>query len=239
MNDSKPLHEANENDTLPSSSVGLSLSVAAAATDDDNVAVCQKNHDKGNGSDNNNNLPNANAAINQQQQEQLLPIEYQLYEVDLTDPNMDPLEYTFRRFVPIPKQYYWDNTTTDTEQAEEVLANTETTETNSTDDDDDDDDGANYNNSNQHVNSNNQHVSSQDLPLKIKFWHCSIYYLGEALKKAEGAGGVIANLLGLNDGPFEYVTNRMTEEEMAASRRNVELRREEREEVERRMESAA
>ncbi len=32
-----------------------------------------------------------------------LPLEYQLHEVDLTDPDMDPLEYTFRRLVPIPR----------------------------------------------------------------------------------------------------------------------------------------
>lgn len=32
-----------------------------------------------------------------------LPLEYQLHEVDLTNPDMDPLEYTFRRLVPIPK----------------------------------------------------------------------------------------------------------------------------------------
>ncbi|KAL7469164.1 hypothetical protein ACHAXS_009434 [Conticribra weissflogii] len=37
-----------------------------------------------------------------------LPLEYQLHEVDLTDPDMDPLEYTFRRLVPIPKVYFWE-----------------------------------------------------------------------------------------------------------------------------------
>ena len=37
-----------------------------------------------------------------------LPLEYQLHQVDLTNPNMDPLEYTFRRYVPIPKVYFWE-----------------------------------------------------------------------------------------------------------------------------------
>ena len=37
-----------------------------------------------------------------------LPIELQYYEVDMNDPKMDPLEWTVRKVVPIPKAYYWD-----------------------------------------------------------------------------------------------------------------------------------
>ena len=46
------------------------------------------------------------------------------------------------------------------------------------------------------------------------------------LKRAEAVGGAVAGFLGLNDGPFDYVTDNMTEEEMAASQANVERRRE-------------
>ena len=125
--------------------------------------------------------------------EEELPIEYQLYEVDLTNPDMDPLEYAFRRYVPIPKEYFWDTAT----EANEYKVN---------------------------------------LPLRVKLWHNSIYYLGECLKKAEAGGEVIANFLGLNSGPFDYVTEGMTEEEMARSRANLEMRREEQVEMERRKE---
>lgn len=40
--------------------------------------------------------------------------------------------------------------------------------------------------------------------------------------KAENGGEVIANLLGLNEGPFNYVTDRMTEEQMASSQRRLD-----------------
>ena len=83
-----------------------------------------------------------------------LPIEYQLDEVDLTDPNMDPLEYTFRKYVPIPKAYFWDTAS----------------ETND------------YN---------------QNLPLRTKIWHHSIYYSGVVLRVAEAVGESVANILGL------------------------------------------
>mmetsp|Transcript_22924 Transcript_22924/g.63896 ORF Transcript_22924/g.63896 Transcript_22924/m.63896 type:complete len:203 (-) Transcript_22924:327-935(-) len=32
-----------------------------------------------------------------------------LHEVDLTAPDMDPFEWTARKLIPIPKEYYWDN----------------------------------------------------------------------------------------------------------------------------------
>ncbi|KAL3772675.1 hypothetical protein ACHAWU_004684 [Discostella pseudostelligera] len=111
-----------------------------------------------------------------------LPPEYQLYQIDPTNnPNLDPLEYTFRKFIPIPRVYYWDTASP----------------------------------------LNNYH---QQLPMKIKLWHRSIYYLGEGLRKAEAGGEIIANILGLNDGPFEFVTKNVTEEELARSREMLEMR---------------
>lgn len=135
----------------------------------------------------------ADAGLSQQQEQDELPVEYQLYEVDLTNPDMDPLEYTFRRFVPIPRVYFWDSAS----------------------------------------DANDQ---NRQLPFRIKMWHRSIYYAGECLKRAEAAGGVIAGFLGLNSGPFDYVVDGMTEEEMRQSQRNVEQRMEERAEMEQRKE---
>ena len=115
---------------------------------------------------------------------QRLPIEYQLHEVDLTNPDMDPLEYTFRRYVPIPKAYFWDT-----------------------------------------ADDSNDHHSN--LPFRIKLWHRTIFYLGWCLKQAEAGGEMVANILGLNSGQFDYVTETMTEEEWDHSRVVVERRREE------------
>lgn len=56
------------------------------------------------------------------------------------------------------------------------------------------------------------------------------------MKKAEAGGEVVANFLGLNDGPFNYVTDNITEEEMARSRATVEMRRGEQVEMELRRE---
>lgn len=42
------------------------------------------------------------------------------------------------------------------------------------------------------------------------------------LKKAESSGEFIANLLGLNEGPFNYVTDSMTEDQMASSQRRLD-----------------
>ena len=37
-----------------------------------------------------------------------VPIELQLEEVDMDDEMMDPLEWTVRKVVPIPKAYFWE-----------------------------------------------------------------------------------------------------------------------------------
>lgn len=130
------------------------------------------------------NVDESECNLNLSQEEQQLPLECQLQQVDLNNPDMDPLEYTFRRFVPIPKVYFWETA----------------------------DESNDFN---------------QNLPLRVKLWHNTIYYLGVCLKKAESAGEVVANILGLNSGEFDYVTNAMTEEQWSQSRRNMELRREE------------
>jgi hypothetical protein len=115
-----------------------------------------------------------------------IPIEYQTYECDeVTMSRMDPLEYTFRKYIPIPRVYFWDNITA--------------------------------------VPS-----SPDDLPRRIKLWHYTIYYLGEGLRIAEKGGEVVANVLGLNDGPFDYV---MTPEEILASRAMMDKRRQQRVEL--------
>jgi hypothetical protein len=122
-----------------------------------------------------------------------VPVEYEVHEVDMTNPDMDPLEYAFRKYVPIPRAYFWDTAS----------------------------------------EANGHNVN---LPFRIKLWHRSIYYGGELLRKAEAGGEMIANVLGVNDGPFDYVTSRMTANDMARSRTIVERRREEAVDMERRKE---
>mmetsp|Transcript_30037 Transcript_30037/g.36638 ORF Transcript_30037/g.36638 Transcript_30037/m.36638 type:complete len:196 (-) Transcript_30037:411-998(-) len=38
----------------------------------------------------------------------VVPDELQCEEVDMNDPKMDPLEWSARTLIPIPKAYYWD-----------------------------------------------------------------------------------------------------------------------------------
>ena len=42
------------------------------------------------------------------QQESDIPVELQYHEVDMNDPLMDPLEWTVRKVVPIPRAYFWE-----------------------------------------------------------------------------------------------------------------------------------
>ena len=65
------------------------------------VASCAINSGDTNQTDSNNTTKQQQ--VNNNSNNDLLPI-YQLYEVDLTNPEMDPLEYTFRKYVPIPKE---------------------------------------------------------------------------------------------------------------------------------------
>lgn len=130
----------------------------------------------------------------QQSPQEEIPIEYQTYECDeVTKSRMDPLEYTFRKYIPIPRVYFWDTAVT---------------------------------------SSGNVQHDTNNIPLRIKLWHITIYYLGEGLRIAEKGGEVVANALGLNDGPFDYVTTGMTPEEMLASRAMMDERRQQRVELE-------
>ena len=116
-----------------------------------------------------------------------LPLELQLHEVDLSNPDLDPLEYAFRKYVPIPAAYYWDTASAD-----------------------------------------NDHHSG--LSLRTKLWHQAHLLRGGGPQAGRGRGGIRREFSSaLNDGPFDYVTEAMTEEEMAQSRARVERRREEQE----------
>ena len=66
------------------------------------VASCTVNSGDTNQTDS--NKTTQQQQVNNNSNNDLLPIEYQLYEVDLTHPDIDPLEYTFRKYVPIPKE---------------------------------------------------------------------------------------------------------------------------------------
>ena len=153
-----------------------STGVNAAAVSASNINKDNEQQQQHNNNDSNSNNSSSDNSLS-------LPIEYQLYdEVDITNPNMDPLEYTVRKYIPIPKAYFWDTT-------------------------------------------NEMNEYNTQLPPRIKAWHYSIYYLGEVLKKAEAGGEIVANILGLNSGPFDYVTDHMTSEQMAQSQANVDRRR--------------
>ena len=148
-----------------------------------------------------NNQKNNDPSASSSTQQNNLPIEYQLYEVDLSNPDMDPLEYTFPKYIPIPKVYYWDTTTSNNDDDDETIR-----------------------------------TNANELPMRIKLWHNSIYYLGICLQKAEAGGEVVANILGLNSGPFNWVTENMTRREMEQSQVIVNSRREEQVELEQRKE---
>jgi len=44
----------------------------------------------------------------QQNENSDIPIELQYHEVDMNDPMMDPLEWTVRKVIPIPRAYFWE-----------------------------------------------------------------------------------------------------------------------------------
>eukprot|EP00565_Helicotheca_tamesis_P000584 CAMPEP_0185727484 /NCGR_PEP_ID=MMETSP1171-20130828/3160_1 /TAXON_ID=374046 /ORGANISM="Helicotheca tamensis, Strain CCMP826" /LENGTH=205 /DNA_ID=CAMNT_0028396063 /DNA_START=107 /DNA_END=724 /DNA_ORIENTATION=+ len=61
--------------------------------------------------DGTNNQSNESKNSSEEEQQQI-PIEEQLYEVNMDDPDMDPLEWTVRKLVPIPKAYFWETNNT-------------------------------------------------------------------------------------------------------------------------------
>jgi hypothetical protein len=104
------------------------------------------------------------------------PALLELEEVDLTSDTMDPLEWTVRKLVSIPKTYYWE-----------------------LDD-----------------------VDPEALPVRLKVWHRSVATMGTIVRVTDRVGLSVANFLGLTtSGPFDYVTNTMTERDWEISRRTV------------------
>ena len=73
-------------------------------------------------------------------------------------------------------------------------------------------------------------TGNEDLPTKTKAWHNTVYALGKATRFAESVGEVVANVLGLNQSRFEYVTSSMTEEEWEEARHINEMKLKKREE---------
>lgn len=166
---------------------------AGASEFNDNGGVLRHHRDGDNNGNQHEHEDKDNSRSNDNPSQIPLPIEYQLDEVNLNDPDMDPLEYTFRKYFPIPRAYFWDTASEANQQ-------------------------------------------NQNLPLRVKLWHNAIYYLGRCLRAAEAGGEVVANILGVNSGPFDYVTENMTEQEMERSREILESRREKQAESERRKE---
>jgi len=64
-------------------------------------------------------------------------------------------------------------------------------------------------------------TGNYDVPIKIKVWHYTISSLGCALRCAEKAGEFVANVIGINQSRYDYVTSTMTEEEWAAAEINA------------------
>lgn len=101
-----------------------------------------------------------------------IPEEMKTVEVDLDDPRMDPLEWSVRKTLPIPKVYYWE-------------------------------------------------TGNENIPRKTKLWHHSVNVLSNALKVAEKAGGVIADVAGFNSTQYDYVTATMTDEQWEQARKTM------------------
>lgn len=58
-------------------------------------------------------MDNSNDSHPEEENDSALPVEMQLEEVDMDDPRMDPLEWTVRKLIPIPKAYFWETGNTD------------------------------------------------------------------------------------------------------------------------------
>ena len=82
----------------------------------------------------------------------------------MDDPDMDPLEWTTRKVLPIPKKYFWE-------------------------------------------------TGNDNLPLRTRMWHHSVYFLGKALYAAEYCGEVVAHMLGINESRYQYVMDSMDEKD--------------------------
>jgi len=96
----------------------------------------------------------------------------------MDDPDLDPLEWSVRKVLPIPKKYFWE-------------------------------------------------TGNDNLDLRTRVWHRSVWFLGQALGVAEYCGEVVANLLGINESRYQYVMDSMSEGDWEKARKvNEERERE-------------
>jgi len=68
-------------------------------------------------------------------------------------------------------------------------------------------------------------AENYNISAKTKLWHNSVYALGRMTHFAESVGEVVAQVLGLNQSRYEYVTSTMTEEEWEEARQISETKR--------------
>lgn len=175
-----------------------------------------------------------NHDVEKEEEEKDLPLEMQYEEPNLDDPDLDPLEYSVRRFVPMPKKYYWestgDNNNSDNNENDDEGNTNNNENENSTDNDNNNNNATrsleNPTSPKPEKNSNN---TKKDISLKIKTWHNTIYFLGKLVKGAERVGEVVANASGLNSSRYQYVTDSMTEEDWKIAKEIHEEKRKKRE----------
>lgn len=151
------------------------------------------------------------------------------HQVDMSkNENMDPIEWTVRKLVPIPAVYYWDVSvvmpSNDKEQDNTTLNNDNTMNEISNDQIMTNDDASKT----APPTPQHQPMSADMVPWKIRLWHESIYSLSRAGDLiTRWIAQPIAGALGLtHSSPFSYVFDNMTQQEWEASqKRAIEQRR--------------
>jgi len=134
------------------------------------------------------------------------PVEFQREEYKIDDPYMDPLEWTVKKIVPIPKAYYWTiPEKNDPSSSAEDMSH-----------------------SNELDNDGEGQTPRQSIPMKIKVWHNSICALAFAFHCAEKTGEFFANIMGLTKSRYDYVTSTMTEDEWELAKENADKKKEDR-----------
>jgi len=122
----------------------------------------------------------------------------------MNDPDMDPIEWTVRKIVPIPKQYYW-----------EILQNNNASSSSAAG-------SNNINNYNHYSHSSNANIS-----YKIKFWHNLIYLLMVLYQFCNTwIATPIGDTLGITSSSTNrYVNHGITDEDYENSKINVQNRK--------------
>lgn len=164
------------------------------------------------------------------EEEKDLPLELQYEEPNLDDPDLDPLEYSVRRFIPMPKKYYWESTDDNNKNSN----NNENNDEGNTNNNENSTDNDNNNNATRSLENSTspkpeKNSNKKDISLKIKTWHNTIYFLGKLVKGAERVGEVVANASGLTSSRYQYVTDSMTEEDWQIAKEIHEEKRKKRE----------